>query len=167
MNPIDFHQNLSKMTTQKFCVLPGQLRIKLTTTLGGHTVLIDETPRHIPAIFQQQALGKGALTDVMVENLKRNLGVDEEPKLPEVPNTTPSSTPGMDVEIRFDKIKTALLPIVIAGRPEDFTTQGVPQVGSVVSGKGLSGACGFDVTASERDAAYDIVKDHPDVLALK
>ena len=164
--PVDAHLKMSNMSKQKYCVLPDQRLIKLSTTLGGHTILITEKPEYIPAVFEQDALGKGAVTEMMLNRIKESLGDDESPDTP-TPTTLPSSTPGMETSVRFEKIKAALLPILLAGKPEDFTTQGIPQVGSAASGKGLGGACGFDVTASERDAAYEIVKDHPDVLALK
>jgi hypothetical protein len=66
----------------------------------------------------------------------------------------------MQANQRYNLIKNALLPILVAGKVEDFTTQGIPQIAA------LTAACGFNVTGAERDAAFSELKDHP-LLASK
>jgi len=180
IKPITAPPDMTRMSKDKFCVLPGQPYIRCSTTNGGHTLVIGpagmtrinekgETvvlfPRQIPEIFVQEALGKGAVTENMLETLRS--GVAQPATLPEPnPSFVPTSTPGMAADVRYDLIKRAMTAIVIAGKVEDFTQQGIPIVGSTVDGKGVSGACGFDITAAERDAIFSEVKELPEVKAL-
>jgi hypothetical protein len=163
--------DLSVMSKDKFCVLPGQPWIRCATTEGGHTVVIAPagfknakgeviSPREIPQIFVNEALGKGAITETMLSRIQAGIGDDDTPKKP-VLSLVPTSTPDMSAEERFGKIKQALLPILIAGKPEDFTQQGMPQVAAI------SASAGFDVTGAERDAAFSELKDSPEIQALK
>ncbi len=156
-NIVSTFHDVSKLTSEKYCVLPGQFFIRCSTTEGGHTVVITNKPAQIPVIFKQTALGKGAITETMLERIKASASVDTDVPVAETLSTIPNSTPGMNAGVRFTKIKQALLPMLKAGDPKDFTAQGIPQVAS------LSAACGFDVTGAERDAAFSELKDSPEL----
>ena len=147
------HLDVSKMSDDKFCVLSGQKYIRMSSVNGGHTVVIGYIPQHIPQVFVAEALGKNAITETQMRRIKESVGVDDAP-VPQIPaSVTPVA--GMQSNQRYNLIKEALLPILVAGKVEDFTTQGIPKV------EPLSAACGFDVTGAERDAAFSELKNHP------
>jgi hypothetical protein len=170
--------DMTKMSKDKFCTLPGQPYIRCTTVHGGHTVVIGPAgmknkkgellfPREIPQLFVKEALGKGAITEAQLQRIQAGVYDDDTPAPAILPESRPDSTPEMLPEQRYGLIKRAMLNIILAGKPEDFTQQGIPIVGNSRDGKGLSGVCGFDVSASERDAAFTEVKDSPELQALK
>jgi len=141
-----------KLTTEKYCVLPGQRLIRCAST-DGHAILIGLIPRQIPMMFKADALRQGALTEAALNNWLAGVGREPEPE-PEVALPIgPVQIDGISAEARYSKIKERLMPILVAGDPKDFTQQGIPQVSSITA------ACGFDVTAAERDAAFAELKD--------
>lgn len=145
-----------KMTAEKYCVLPNQKLIRCAS-LDGHIIIIGHIPRQIPMMFKADALRQNALTETALENWKAGMGRDPEPEPePEIP-AAPVPVPGMSAEDRFKRIKEILLPILVAGDPKNFTQQGIPKV------EAISAACGFEITAAERDAAFVELKDSPEI----
>ena len=149
-----------EMTTEKYCTLPGQQYVRCATLAGGHVCMIGPTPRTIPAMFKAEALAKGAVTEDMLNRIKEGLTTDAIPGIPATLSAAPAPVPGMGADDRFAKIKAALLPILVAGKPEDFTAQGIPQVVAI------NAACGFDITGAERDAAFAELKASPELAGL-
>ena len=142
----------TKLTTEKYCILPGQKLIRCASK-DGHTIIIGEIPRTIPMWAKSDALRQNALTESALQNWLAGVGRDPEPE-PEIElPAAPEQVAGINAGQRFVIIKERLLPILVAGNPKDFTQQGIPQVAS------LTAACGFDVTAAERDAAFSELKD--------
>ena len=150
-----------KLTTEKYCVIPGQRLIRCAST-DGHVIIIGTEPRQIPMMFKSDALRQGALTEAALTNWLSGVGREPEPEPePELP-AAPEQIAGITAEQRFIIIKERLMPIIVKGDPKDFTQQGIPQVSS------LTAACGFEVTAAERDAAYAELKDSEELQkALK
>jgi hypothetical protein len=145
-----------RQTTEKYCVLPHQNPIRCAST-DGHVIVIGHVPRTIPMMFKAEALARNALTETALENWQKGIGREPEPE-PEIETpAAPIAIAGMSAEQRFEKIKEALKPILIDGNPANFTQQGIPKV------EALTAACGFDVTASERDAAFAELKDLPEI----
>jgi hypothetical protein len=152
------HLDMSQMSEDKFCVLPGQRYIRISSTNGGHTVVIGNKPISIPQAFVAEALGKNAITETQLQRIQQSADPDDsmaQLKQQQLEQTKVNPVPGVDSGQRYEQIKNALLPILVAGKVEDFTTQGIPQVAA------LTAACGFDVTGAERDAAFSELKNHP------
>jgi hypothetical protein len=153
-------QSASKLdmrpTEEKYCVLPNQQPIRCAST-DGHVIIIGYVPRTIPRMFKAEALRQNALTEYALENWMKGIGRDPEPeKEPELPPQS-QNVEGLTAEQKYDRIKEKLMPILVAGEPQNFTQQGIPKV------EALTAACGFDVTASERDAAFAELKDSPEL----
>lgn len=143
--------------SEKYCVLPGQTPVRLTTTDGGHTCIIGETPREIPSTFELDALAKGCVTQTMMEALAIRLqaspaGADEteaqrlEAERLEAERLAAESN---DVN-RANQIKAASIEIINAGNPADLTN-GKPKV------EVLTAKLGYDVTGAERDVAFTAI----------
>lgn len=155
----------------KFCTLPGQEPITLSTVHGGHGCRIGDTPRTIPLFFHQEAIAKGAYTEKQIVDLTARLsgtGLPENPVVP-VDATPPAPLALLDSEDdgfappasplspaaageRKEQIKAAVIDLLNTGNPADFTSSGTPKVES------LKDKLGFDVTGPERDAAYEAAK---------
>jgi hypothetical protein len=150
----------------KYCVLPGQEPVRLAS-LSGHVILIGENPRDIPEEFLGDARAAGCLSEEELEGLKlRLLGGTKVPpaSIADPPQTSPTnlekdedsfpSPPGSleSDSDRAEKIKAAVIELINAGNPNDFTGNGVPKV------EALKEKLGFEVSAPERDSAYAAAK---------
>jgi len=155
----------------KYCVLPGQEPVRLAS-LSGHVVIIGEEPREIPEMFHAEARAAGCMSDDELELLKKRLlgGLTDGQQQSLTggssggsPAPAPSGTddsfpppPGGDQQTndidRAEKIKAAVIELINAGNPNDFTGNGSPKVES------LKEKLGFEVTGPERDAAYEAAK---------
>ena len=145
-----------RQTEEKYCVLPNQRPIRCATT-DGHVIIIGYVPRTIPRMFKAEALAQNALTETALQNWLQGIGREPEPE-PEIELPAgPQNIDGLSAEEKFARIKEKLLPILIAGDPQNFTQQGIPKV------EALTAACGFEVTGSERDAAFAELKDSPEI----
>lgn len=177
VNPNNFDPN-SVVTNEetKFCTLPGQEPITLSTEYGGHGCRIADTPRTIPLFFHQEAVAKGAYTEEQIIDLKSRLTGVETPEAPSaqvgtapapaVPPQTllqdsdndgfapppPSPAPPAATSERTEQIKAAIIDLLNTGNPTDFTSTGTPKV------EALKDKLGFEVTGPERDAAYEAAK---------
>jgi hypothetical protein len=138
-----------KQSDVKFCTLPGSPIVRCSST-NGQVCLIGTKPRHIPAIFVQEALGKGAITEAQLERVRVGATSDED--LAPFVAVVVNSTPGMADGERFARIVQAMNVIIDAGEVADFTQQGIVRVEAV------SAATGFEVTAAERDTAFAEIK---------
>ncbi len=154
--------DVSRLSEDKFCVLPGSRYIRISSTNGGHTVVIGYKPIRIPQCFVAEALGKNAITETQLNTITERLSQAPDPALEqqrqaqeELSKQQVNQIDNMPSEQRYALIKQALLPILKAGKVEDFTQQGIPKVESI------SASCGFDVTGAERDAAFNELKDSP------
>jgi len=147
--------------SKKYCVLPGQEPVRLAST-AGHVVIVGETPREIPDIFIQEAKGKGCYTEEEVAAITSRLrgessksiqsGVDGQDQS-HVSGETGERQSNNDSEPdeRFAAIKNATIELLNTGIPEFFTTGNKPKV------EELAKVLGFEVTAQERDAAFEAV----------
>ena len=173
VNPNNFDPN-SVVTNEetKFCTLPGQEPITLSTEYGGHGCRIADTPRTIPLFFHQEAIAKGAYTEEQIADLKSRLAGVETPEVPLIPPTTPpvvpptlqdsdndgfappppKPAPPAATSERTEQIKAAIIDLLNTGNPTDFTSTGTPKV------EALKDKLGFEVTGPERDAAYEAAK---------
>lgn len=146
---------------KKYCVLPGQEPVRLASTTG-HVVLVGEIPREIPDIFVQEAKGKGCYTEEEVAAITSRLrGESFEPA--QTGGTDPIQSPaggeagagqpgnGSEPNERLEAIKTATIELLNTGTPELFTTGNKPKV------EELAKILGFEVTAQERDVAFEAV----------
>lgn len=157
----------------KFCTLPGQEPITLSTEHGGHGCRIGDTPRTVPLFFHQEAIAKGAYTEEQIIDLTARLSGVETPGAPLVqigsPATPPLTlsqdsdndgfapppphpAPPAATSERTEQIKAAIIDLLNTGNPSDFTSTGTPKV------EALKDKLGFEVTGPERDAAYEATK---------
>lgn len=177
-NPNNFDpRSLTTNEETKFCTLPGQEPIVLSTVHGGHGCRITDIARTIPLFFHQEAISKGAYTENQIEELTARLAASAAPvggsedkaagnaaassansqqPAPAAPSAdttppAPPAPPAADAE-RLEKIKAAVIELINAGNPNDFTSSGSPKV------EALKDKLGFEVTGVERDAAYEAAK---------
>jgi hypothetical protein len=157
----------------KFCTLPGQEPISLSTEHGGHGCRIGDTPRTVPLFFHQEAIARGAYTEEQIIDLKSRLAGVETPGAPLIQADTPATPPltllqdsdddGFALKSptpaspaatseRTEQIKAAIIDLLNTGNPSDFTSTGTPKV------EVLKEKLGFEVTGPERDAAYEAAK---------
>jgi hypothetical protein len=168
-NTFDPRSIVTKEDT-KFCTLPGQEAITLSTIHGGHGCRIGETPRTVPLFFHQEALAKGAYTEEQLNDLTARLAGSTTPVVLTEPDltlaqtaagqsldadndgfTAPPGAPSQNAD-RTEQIKAAVIDLINCGNPADFTSSGSPKVES------LKDKLGFDVTGPERDAAFEAAK---------
>lgn len=165
----------------KFCILPGQEPITLSTEHGGHGCRIGEEPRTVPLFFHQEAIAKGAYTESQFADLQSRLSggtapvghpggaLGSGPGLPagmtssqpplmhtdadddDFPSPPGTPMPPADPQ-RSEQIKAAVIELLNTGNPHDFTNSGAPKV------EALKDKLGFEVTGPERDAAYEAAK---------
>ncbi len=173
VNPNTFDCNSIVTNAEtKFCTLPGQEPITLSTEHGGHGCRIGDTPRTVPLFFHQEAIAKGAYTEEQIVDLKARLSGAETPETPLVPDATtpavpptlqdsdndgfapppPNPAPPAATSERTKQIKAAIIDLMNTGNPTDFTSTGTPKV------EALKDKLGFEVTGPERDAAYEAAK---------
>ncbi len=156
----------------RFCTLPGQEPIVLSTVHGGHGCRIADTPRTVPIFFHQEAISKGAYTEEQIVDLKTRLAGVVAPGTPIVQVGTPLTpplvlqdsdddgfapspqdpAPPAATSERTEQIKVAIIDLLNTGNPSDFTSSGTPKV------EVLKEKLGFEVTGTERDSAYDAIK---------
>lgn len=157
----------------KFCTLPGQEPILLSTEHGGHSCRISDTPRTVPLFFHQEAVARGAYTEEQIVDLKARLSGVETPGDTLIQTDTPATPPlqllqdsdddGFALKSptpappaatseRTEQIKVAIIDLLNTGNPSDFTSTGTPKV------EALKEKLGFEVTGPERDAAYEAAK---------
>ena len=132
------------VSNEKYSVLPGQTPVRLSSTEGGHTIIIGETPRTIPEQFEREAIANGCFSESMLAGLQSRLqgpigGKSEE-------GGKDDEDDGKDDDERFEKIRAAAIEIINAGNPADLTS-GKPRIDV------LAAKLGFEVTGAERDAA--------------
>jgi hypothetical protein len=138
---------------EKYCVLPGQVPVRLSSTQGGHTVIIGEIPREIPEIFVREALSKGCYTESQVNEIKGKL-VSSQDAPPADPPLVPPADPSVQADPeKAAKILAATIEILNVGNPDDLTTTGKPKADVI------SDLCGFEVTGKERDEAFAQAKE--------
>jgi len=156
----------------KFCTLPGQEPISLSTEHGGHGCRIGDTPRTVPLFFHQEAIARGAYTEEQIIDLKGRLAGVETPGAPLIQPGTPATPPLILLDSdndgfappppcpappaatseRAEQIKAAIIDLLNTGNPSDFTSTGTPKV------EALKEKLGFEVTGPERDTAYEAAK---------
>lgn len=157
----------------KFCTLPGQEPILLSTEHGGHSCRISDTPRTVPLFFHQEAVARGAYTEEQIIDLKARLSGTVQPEAPPVQAGSPADpplpllqdsdndgfalpppnpAPPAVTSERTEQIKAAIIDLLNTGNPSDFTSTGTPKV------EALKEKLGFEVTGPERDAAYEAAK---------
>lgn len=154
----------------KFCVIPGQSPVRLDST-DGHIIIIGETPREIPEQFVSRAKAAGCLTEGELADLAQRLAggpavtatpvstqsppssssTIDESDWPDPPPASPTVEATSDGE-RAEKIKAAVIEILNSGNTSELTDSGAPRV------EALQDKLGFNVTASERDAAFEAAK---------
>lgn len=120
----------------KFRAKQGEVRIALTT---GHVTIVTENLKELDTRFHAEAYAKGCLDENMAAAL-------------ETKGASSSTSGTMSPEERAEKVLTAVKEIVEGGNPEDMTGAGLPKAGKITA------MVGFEVTASERDDAYEKVK---------
>jgi hypothetical protein len=173
VNPNNFDPNSVITTAEtKFCTLPGQEPITLSTEYGGHGCRIGDTPRTVPLFFHHEAVAKGAYTEEQIADLKARLSGVETPGAlstqvdPSNPPLTllqdsdndgfapppPNPAPPAATSEKIEQIKAAIIDLLNTGNPSDFTSTGTPKV------EALKEKLGFEVTGPERDAAYEAAK---------
>ncbi len=138
-------------TQDKYCVLPGQEPVRLSS-LSGHIVIIGETPRTIPAEFEQEARSKGCFTETQLEDLTRRLAPsDTQAQAADLlALAAKDNAANTDANAqRLDKIKQAVIEILNNGDPKLIDKKGRPEL------KAVAEKVGFDVTQTEVDSAYD------------
>lgn len=160
----------------KYCTLPGQTPVRLDST-DGHIIIIGETPRPIPEQFVLKAKAAGCLTEDELAALTLRLqGKPAQPvghltdksenqstllknldshsdNFPDPPGSgsgKPAGSTGSDE--RAEQILAAVIELLNSGNSADLTSTGAPKV------EALKDKLGFEVTAPERDAAYDAAK---------
>lgn len=174
VNPNNFDpKSIVTNEETKFCTLPGQEPITLSTEHGGHGCRIGDTPRTVPLFFHQEAIAKGAYTEGQIIALTARLTGAETPEVMGAPVNTPPTPPlGFSQDSdddgfapppphpappaatseRTEQIKAAIIELLNTGNPTDFTSTGTPKV------EALKDKLGFEVTGPERDAAYEAAK---------
>lgn len=170
----------------KYCILPGQEPVRLDS-LDGHIIIIGEELRDVPEQFVLKARAAGCLTEEELHNLKQRLlgssdrahdvppegsgnktvppagsqgiapgapqinllmDADDDGFAPPPSRPAPPEAPGERMEL----IKAAVIELMNAGNASDFTGNGTPKV------EALKDRLGFEVTAAERDTAYEAAK---------
>lgn len=143
------------MKTQKLCILPGQEPIRLATTRGGHSILIGEEPVAVPDIFVREARGRGAISELELNNLKKRLKGEPvakgEPPSPSDPGESLSSLDDSAMEA----VMAAVVQIVNRGDTAEIDALGRPSVEAVAA------ITGFEVSGEERDLAFERVTRVP------
>lgn len=183
VNPNTFNSDsIVTNADTKFCTLPGQEPITLSTEHGGHGCRIGDTPRTVPLFFHQEAIAKGAYTEDQVLDLRSRLTdsagsihADSDPVInTELPSVQPQQVPSKLTVVdsdddgfpmppknpasvtanseRTEQIKAAIIDLMNTGNPTDFTSTGTPKV------EALKDRLGFEVTGPERDAGYEAAK---------
>lgn len=162
--------------TQRYCTLPGQTPVRLTS-LDGNIIIIGEDLRDIPEQFILDARAAGCLTEDELATLKARLleagegqtfgapvtgtlidfpgvGLVTTPTLPgDSTNNGFTQAPGTTVVTdRATQIKDAVAELINVGNAADFTSAGVPKV------EILQEKLGFNITAAERDTAFEAAK---------
>lgn len=106
---------------------PTPLHLALTS---GHTFIVPHGGGEVPAVFQAEALSKGA---VVAEG-----------------ETTPSPA-SLTVAVRAETIEAALRAMLDSGDESEFTADGKPNLTK------LKNRVGFTMSREEADAAWPVV----------
>ncbi len=168
----------------KFCTLPGQEPITLSTEHGGHGCRIGDTPRTVPLFFHQEAIAKGAYTEEQVLDLQTRLAgsagtapADPDPATnPELPPVQPEQAPLKLTVIDSEDDGFTDPPKTPYPGPSAPTSERSEQIKSAIIDlintgnpadftstgtpkvEALKDRLGFEVTGPERDAAYEAAK---------
>lgn len=140
---------------QKYCVLPGQEPVRIAKK-DGRVIIIGKDLREIPEDLVKDALGKGAISEDSLNDLKQRLAGDAGTVKTEtgLPVTDVQGITGQTDEQgdgRVDAINAAVAQIVNEGDPVNFTAGNKPKVDAIQA------ITGFEVTSQERDAAFDVL----------
>ncbi len=154
------------LTIEKYSVLPGQEPLRLAS-IDGHVIIIGETARLIPKQFENEAKGKGAVTEAQLQALADRLGtpvqvpspdptviVPASPSPSDQPDLTGTFTPsGPPDPKRAEQIRLAVIDMLNAANPSDIDGRnGKPKIDI------LRNRLGFEITVEERDAAFEAAK---------
>lgn len=106
---------------------PTPLHLALTS---GHTFVVPHDGVEVPAVFQAEALSKGAV--------------------PAEGETSPAPA-SLNVAVRTEAVEAALRAMLDSGDESEFTADGKPNLAK------LKNRVGFTVSREEADAAWTVV----------